>query len=85
MPKTVKIYSTKSCPRCAKSKELMKKWNIKYLEVMVDQSHKGLKEMLQRSNNTRTVPQIFLGDEHLGGLDELTEAYMYGNLDEFKS
>ncbi len=52
---------------------------------MVDQSQKGLKEMLRRTNNARTVPQIFLGDEHLGGLDELTEAYMYGNLDAFKA
>ena len=52
---------------------------------MVDQSAKGLKEMLKRTNNARSVPQIFLGDEHLGGLDELTEAYMYGELDQYKS
>ena len=48
----------------------------------MDESQKGLKEMLKRTNNARTVPQIFLGDDHIGGLDELTEAHMDGLLDD---
>jgi len=83
MAKIVKIYSTASCPRCTRSKELMKKWGVDYVEVRVDQSQKGLKEMMKRTDNARTVPQIFLGDEWLGGLDELTEAHMDDKLDPY--
>ena len=81
MARKIKIYSTGTCPRCDKSKQLLTKWGISYTEVRVDQSQKGLKEMLKRTNNARTVPQIFLGDDHIGGLDELTEAHMDGELD----
>ena len=81
MARKIKIYSTGTCPRCDKSKQLLTKWGISYIEVRIDQSQKGLKEMLKRTNNARTVPQIFLGDDHIGGLDELTEAHMDGELE----
>ncbi len=81
MARRLKIYTTGTCPRCEKSKELFKKWGLAYTEVHVDQSQKGLKEMLTRTNGARSVPQIFLGDDYIGGIHELTEAHMEGELE----
>jgi glutaredoxin 3 len=77
----ITIYSTGTCPRCERSKELMKKWGVPYQEMRVDQDRDALKEMLERTDHARTVPQIFLGERHIGGLDDLTEAHMDGDLD----
>jgi len=77
----VKIYSTASCPRCSKAKELMTKWQITYQEIMVDNDRAGLKEMFQLTNGARTVPQISIDEKWIGGLAELTELHMDGELD----
>ena len=77
----VKIYSTASCPICDKAKACLTKWNIAYDEVKVDQSTDALKEMLSRTENARTVPQIFVKDKWIGGFAELTELHMDGELE----
>ena len=78
----VKIYSTKQCPRCTKTKELMNKWKIAFEEVKVDSDRSGLKEMFQLTEGARTVPQISIDSKWVGGLAELTELHMDGELDE---
>jgi glutaredoxin 3 len=78
----VKVYSTGTCPFCDKAKALLKKWNIPFDEVRVDIDRAGLKEMLEVTNHARTVPQIAIDGKAIGGLDELTEKHMEGELDE---
>lgn len=78
----VKIYSTATCPICDKAKALLTKWNISYDEARVDQDRDSLKEMLEISNNARTVPQIAIDDRWIGGFSELTELHMDGELDD---
>lgn len=78
----VTIYSTGVCPICDKTKALLKKWNIPYAEVRVDQDRAGLQEMLRITNHARTVPQISIDKKWIGGFSELTELHMEGELDE---
>ncbi|UCH54224.1 MAG: glutaredoxin 3 [Pseudomonadota bacterium] len=78
----VKIYSTGICPLCQRAKNLFNKYQIAYDEVRVDVDRAGLKEMLERTNHARTVPQIFIDGRHVGGFNELTELHMDGGLDE---
>lgn len=78
----VKIYSTATCPICEKAKSLLTKWNIPYSEVRIDQDRDALKEMLEISNNARTVPQIAIDEKWIGGFSELTELHMDGELDD---
>ncbi len=77
----VKIYSTGTCPFCDKAKALLKKWRIPFDEVRIDQDDAGLREMQIVTNNARTVPQIVVDGKAIGGLDDLTELHMDGELD----
>lgn len=77
----VKIYSTGTCPMCERAKGLMKKWAIDFEEVRVDQDRSGLIEMSRITHGARTVPQIVIDNKWVGGLTELTELHMDGELD----
>jgi len=77
----VKIFSTGTCPICDKSKHLLKKWGIPYDEIRVDQSQQGLREMAEITNGARTVPQITIDNNWIGGFSELTELHMEDKLD----
>jgi glutaredoxin 3 len=67
----VKIYSTAICPYCERAKMLLEKRNIKYTEFKIDEDVKLFEEMLALSNGRRSVPQIFIDDQHIGGYDEV--------------
>lgn len=77
----IKIYSTGICPICDNTKNLLRKWNIPFTEVRVDRDREGLREMLQITNHARTVPQIAIDGNWIGGFTELTELHMEGVLD----
>ena len=77
----VKIYSTGTCPICDKTKALLKKWDIPYQEIRVDQDRDGLIEMAKITNGARSVPQITIEDKWIGGFSELTELHMDGELE----
>ena len=77
----VKIYSTNTCPICDKTKLLLKKWQIPFDEARVDSDSSALKEMLEISDNARTVPQISINGKWIGGFSELTELHMDSDLD----
>ena len=77
----VKVYSTGTCPFCDKAKALLKKWQIPFDEVRIDQDDAGLREMQIVTNHARTVPQIAIDGKAIGGLDDLTELHMDGELD----
>ena len=81
MPK-IEVYSTGYCPYCVSAKNLLKSKGLEWTEVMVDTDPARRDEMLQRSGGRRTVPQIFINDQHVGGFDDLVAADRSGKLAE---
>lgn len=75
------IYTTKICPYCVMAKRLLDKKGASYTEINVD-SEPGLREEMMRKTNRRTVPQIYIGDFHVGGFDELHALEQQKKLDE---
>ena len=64
------IYTTNICPYCLMAKRLLDKKGVSYTEINVD-SQLGLREEMMRKTKRRTVPQIYIGDVHVGGFDDL--------------
>ena len=79
--KHVTIYTTPICPYCARAKSLLGKKGVAYEEMDVMMDNKARDQMLERSGGARTVPQIFVGDTHIGGSDELFALEREGKLD----
>jgi glutaredoxin 3 len=79
--KSVTIYTTPICPYCVRAKSLLGKKGVTYdeVDVMMDQTARD--EMLAKSGGARTVPQIFIGDTHVGGCDDLYALDRDGKLD----
>jgi glutaredoxin 3 len=79
--KTVRIYTTPFCPYCSRAKSLLAKKQVQLdeVDVMMDQAARA--EMTDRSGGARSVPQIFIGDTHVGGCDELYALEREGRLD----
>ena len=80
--KKITIYSTRICPYCVRAKNFFNKKNIEYTEIMIDQDPSLIKEMIEKSGR-QSVPQIFIGDYHVGGFDDLIEHDMDGKLTRF--
>jgi len=78
----VTVYSTASCPICVRAKTMLDKWEIAYDEVMIDADEAALKEFAEVTAGARTVPQIIIDGNPVGGFSELTELHMDGELDE---
>ena len=64
------IYTTNICPYCVMAKRLLDKKGVSYTEINVE-AQTGLREEMMRKTKRRTVPQIYIGDLHVGGFDEL--------------
>ena len=64
------IYTTNICPYCIMAKRLLDKKGATYIEINVD-AKTGLREEMMRKTKRRTVPQIYIGDFHIGGFDDL--------------
>jgi glutaredoxin 3 len=77
----VKVYSTGICPICDKTKTLLNKWGIAYEEVRVDQGQENLREFSKVTQGARTVPQITIDGQWIGGFSELTEMHMDDQLE----
>lgn len=80
MPK-IEIYSTAICPYCVAAKNFLVARGASYEEVRVDRDREKFAEMLQRSGNRRTVPQIFIGGTHVGGFDDMVALDRAGGLE----
>ena len=65
------IYTSALCGFCYKAKSLLKKKNIFFHEINIDINHDKREEMILKSKGKTTVPQIFFGDFHVGGCDDL--------------
>ena len=75
----VVMYTTGVCPFCIRAKQLFDDIGVLYEEIRVDQNTEIRVEMIQRSGR-RTVPQLFIGDRHVGGCDDVQSALQSGEL-----
>jgi glutaredoxin 3 len=76
----VTIYSTKVCPYCVRAKMLLDKKGVAY-EVIDVSNQADREEMIAKTGGARTVPQIYIGDTHVGGSDDLYALEKAGKLD----
>ena len=77
----VTIYTGDPCSFCEAAKALLKTKNVEIEEIDVWKDPAKAKEMLQRTNGARTIPQIFIGKHYIGGNDQLQEVNKSGELD----
>ncbi|MGF1642870.1 MAG: glutaredoxin 3 [Thiotrichales bacterium] len=80
MPAKITIYTSAFCPYCIWAKQLLQRKNASFDEVRVDRDAAQGELMVQRSGRV-TVPQIFIGDFHVGGYDDLAALDRAGKLD----
>ena len=78
--KKVVIYSTRICPYCMRAKNFFEKKNITFDEIRIDQDSAQMQKMMEMSKR-QSVPQIFIGDYHIGGFDDLIKHDMDGKLE----
>ena len=78
--KKVEIYSSNACPYCVKAKTLLKDKGVEYQEYRIDLDPTLMEEFVKRSNGRKTVPQIFIDEEHIGGCDDLYALEEQGKL-----
>lgn len=76
----ITIYTTRYCPYCAAAKALLKKKGLQFDEIDV-QDPSLRQQMMLKAHGRRTVPQIFIGDTHVGGSDDLHELERRGRLE----
>ena len=74
------MYATSWCPYCERARSLLERKNVKFEEIDVDARPDARAEMITRSGR-RTVPQIFIGETHVGGSDDLMALEAAGGLD----
>lgn len=79
--KSVKIYTTRTCPYCMAAKDLLTQKAVEFEEVVTDDKPAIRQELLARTGQ-RTVPQIWIGDHHVGGCDDLFQLEREGKLND---
>jgi glutaredoxin 3 len=77
----IEIYTKGFCPYCWRAKSLLDSKGVKYKEISVDWGGPEKEKMVQRAGGRTTVPQIFIGDFHVGGCDDLMALDRDGKLD----
>jgi len=77
----VEIYEKPSCPYCRYAKSLLKQRGIPFVSIDVSANPRAREEMTRRAMGGWTVPQIFIGNVHVGGCDDLYELDRQGRLD----
>ncbi|ACK71699.1 glutaredoxin 3 [Gloeothece citriformis PCC 7424] len=81
MSANVEIYTWSSCPFCIRAKALLSKKGVDFTEYCIDGDEQARTEMAQRSHGRRSLPQIFIDDQHIGGCDDLYALDRNGQLD----
>jgi len=78
----VLIYSSGFCPYCGWAKKLLDHKQVDYKEIRIDQIDGAQQEMLLKSNGQMSVPQIFIGDFHVGGYTDMLALEKQGKMDQ---
>jgi glutaredoxin 3 len=77
----VELYTTMWCPYCARAKALLESKGVAFEEISLDEEPNRRSEMMTRAHGGRTVPQIFINGEHIGGCDDMFALDRAGKLD----
>ncbi len=77
----ITIYLTQYCPYCVRARGLLNAKEVSYNEIDVGAQPELREEMIQKSNGVTSVPQIFIGDTHVGGCDDMFALESAGKLD----
>lgn len=81
MKTNVEMYTWSSCPFCIRAKALLDKKGVDFTEYCIDGDEAARAKMAQRSNGRRSLPQIFINDQHIGGCDDMYALEAQGKLD----
>jgi len=81
MSNSVTLYTTRFCPYCIRARGLLDSKGVEYKDIAVDGSPQLRREMSDRSGRT-SVPQIWIGERHIGGYDDMALLESQGRLDE---
>ncbi|PZD75493.1 putative glutaredoxin [Acaryochloris thomasi RCC1774] len=81
MTAKVEIYTWMMCPYCIRAKHLLKRKGVEFTEYKIDGDNAARAAMSERANGGRSVPQIFIDDQHIGGCDEMHALDANGKLD----
>jgi glutaredoxin 3 len=76
------MYSTSWCGFCERARDLLRRKGVAFREILLDEMPQERDNMMRRSGGRRSVPQIFIGDRHVGGYDELAQLDRAGELDQ---
>ncbi len=82
MAAKVEIYTWRSCPYCIRAKDLLNRKGVEFTEYGIDGDEAARAKMAERANGRRSLPQIFINDQHVGGCDDLHALNARGKLDE---
>lgn len=77
----VTIYTKAYCPYCVRAKSVLDKKGVAYQEVRIDEQPELRPQMIERAGGRTTVPQIFIGAQHIGGCDDMLALDAAGKLD----
>jgi glutaredoxin 3 len=75
------IYCSGFCPYCERARALLERKGVAFEEVRIDQEPERRAEMEERAGGRTSVPQIFFGDRHIGGFDDMAALENAGELD----
>lgn len=81
MAANVEIYTWSACPFCVRAKALLDKKGVDYTEYCIDGDEVARAEMAERAHGRRSLPQIFINDQHIGGCDDIHALNSRGKLD----
>jgi glutaredoxin 3 len=71
MAAKVEIYTWSTCPFCMRAKDLLDRKGVEYTEYCIDGDEVAREKMAKRANGRRSLPQIFIDDQHIGGCDDI--------------
>jgi glutaredoxin 3 len=80
MAATVEIYTWSTCPFCIRAKQLLDRKGVEYTEYCLDGDEAGRNKMADRAGGRKSVPQIFINDNHIGGCDDIHALEQSGKL-----
>lgn len=80
MTANVEIYTWSTCPFCIRAKALLNKKRVQFKEYCIDGDEKARAVMADRADGRRSMPQIFINDQHIGGCDDLYAMERSGQL-----
>jgi glutaredoxin 3 len=75
------MYCTRYCPYCERARLLLRRKGVSYTEVSLDEQPHRREEMERRADGRTSVPQIFIGEHHIGGYDNMAALDLKGELD----